>query len=727
MNKKVYYQKKSHSRNAIIVLGIINLIFTTSFFFPLFIILDFGLLYTSLYTYLLILVQIIIVNVLIKEIRLSFYRGIEINIFISHSVENFEEYKIKEISEYLEKKKFIKKVIFCESDAYDAGIRGDIENWVENSIPLCQILLFITTESSISSKNCAHELGLALENNMEFISVVDDRLSLNKLVQMNNINFTFRNRQIDLSGLDLDRKSRIIFSGDFTELTEALDNTIILFKEKIDDILKGLKKKPICDISLLEKQLQITTTEIEKTIRILLKIDKIKGAWTLDKRYFLNEKEVRNRLKRTKKLRKFEKNNNLIEAAGFHNESAEDVKNILEKKKGWIKKVHLFAEYYVGDEDIYNMIYRFFNRRIKIKIFISHPLENFDNFELKNFSKYIKANKAIKKVFYNKFNQDSKRNYEDNVEWSEKKIPLCQTLLFIATKSSIISRQRAYELHIAKENDMQIIPVIDSNIEWEKLDQMNDMNFTFRNRNIDLSGLDLSRKMGVNFRSDYVILTEDLIREVGKFVISLEKVLQKLYEYSNSNIYILERQLNINAAEIEKIIKILVKIKKIKGVWTEDKKNFLTKKEVKHRLGDFKKKNKIKNDNQLIKAAGIHDESFEVVKQFYGDKFVRIKKNLIYIPLVIILYIMFLSTGDLSPENLANYPVPPNYNMNFYIFYPIFIFNFVIFILLVIIINKITTLYSRIILFCSLGVLWLIWLFFALTPILSSDLFMLPQ
>jgi hypothetical protein len=402
-----------------------------------------------------------------------------------------------------------------------------------------------------------------------------------------------------------------------------------VIKEKIDDMLKELKKKRISDITMLEKQLNITTTEIEKTIRILIKINKMKGAWTTDKRYFLTEKEVLHRLKLTKKLRKFENNSKLIEAAGFHNDSIEDVKNILEKKNVWSKLWLLYTEYSPKRE-----LYRYLNRRIKINIFISHPLENFDNYEIKEISKYLKGNKAVKKVIYNKINRKRRGIHEEMEEWSKNKIPLCQTLLFIATKSSMISRQCAYELHIAQEDDIAIIPVVDNKIEWEELDQMNDIKFTFQNRNIDLSGLDLSRKIGVNYRSDYIIVAEELLREIGKFTISLEMVLQKLYESSISNISILEKQLNINVREIEKNIRILMKIKKINGVWTEDKNNFLTKKGVRRQLISTKRQTKFKNDEQVIKAAGFHEDSFEVVKKFQKSKAKMIRNSLLYILII---------------------------------------------------------------------------------------------
>jgi len=630
MEKKGSFQKEFHSRRAIIVTGIILFISYFFIFFIFFFIFEFKLveaLYEAFFYLATPIALIYTINKVIKSIRLSFYGRKGINLFISHSIENFTNFKIKEISEYLKKNKFIKKVIYCESDAYDAGIRGDIEDWMDNTVPLCQILLFIATESSISSKSCAHELQLALESNIDIISVVDDKLSLERLVQMNDISFTFRNRQIDLSGLDLDRKSRINFSNDITELTEALNKAIIVIKEKIDDMLKELKKKRISDITMLEKQLNITTTEIEKTIRILIKINKMKGAWTTDKRYFLTEKEVLHRLKLTKKLRKFENNSKLIEAAGFHNDSIEDVKNILEKKNVWSK---LFVREYSSKEKLY----RYLNRRIKINIFISHPLENFDNYEIKEISKYLKGNKAVKKVIYNKINRKRRGIHEEMEEWSKNKIPLCQTFLFIATKNSMISRQCAYELHIAQEDDIAIIPVVDNKIEWEELDQMNDMKFVFRNRNIDLSGLDLSRKIGVNYRSDYIIVAEELLREIGKFTISLEMVLQKLYESSISNISILEKQLNINVREIEKIIRILMKIKKINGAWTEDKNNFLTKKGVRRQLISTKRQTKFKNDEQVIKAAGFHEDSFEVVKKFQKSKAKMIRNSLLYILII---------------------------------------------------------------------------------------------
>ena len=89
-----------------------------------------------------------------------------INIFISHTVNEFALYRIKELAEYLEHQSEINQVYFCEED-----LKGNIDAWMEETVPKSQLLLFIGTKQSKLSKDCWEERRLALKNDIPIIPI----------------------------------------------------------------------------------------------------------------------------------------------------------------------------------------------------------------------------------------------------------------------------------------------------------------------------------------------------------------------------------------------------------------------------------------------------------------------------------------------------------------------------------------------------------------------------
>jgi len=86
-----------------------------------------------------------------------------INIFISHTVNEFATYKIKELADYLKQQPEINQIYFCEED-----LKGNIDTWMEETVPKSQLLLFIGTQQSIyNSRDCSNELFLARKHNIE--------------------------------------------------------------------------------------------------------------------------------------------------------------------------------------------------------------------------------------------------------------------------------------------------------------------------------------------------------------------------------------------------------------------------------------------------------------------------------------------------------------------------------------------------------------------------------
>jgi hypothetical protein len=112
------------------------------------------------------------------EIGKMLKRGLRV--FISHSVEDFSKYRIEEMVKYLESKKDIGRVYFCEVD-----LTGNIDKWMNKTIPRCQLLIFFTTENSMNSNDCIHELNLARTNKLQIIPILGVGLKWEDLKDLN--------------------------------------------------------------------------------------------------------------------------------------------------------------------------------------------------------------------------------------------------------------------------------------------------------------------------------------------------------------------------------------------------------------------------------------------------------------------------------------------------------------------------------------------------------------
>jgi len=162
-----------------------------------------------------------------------------INIFISHAVVNFEKFRINDTAKFLEQQKEVYQAYFCEED-----LKGNIDSFMEETIPQCQLLLFMATQKSIfDSIDCSHELELARKNNIQIIPIKGREVDWN-----------------DLAKVGLNRELGLEFDADnFDHYCTDLYQYIYKFKRKIDLIDKeqGKIDKSILDTeSLFEEFLK---------------------------------------------------------------------------------------------------------------------------------------------------------------------------------------------------------------------------------------------------------------------------------------------------------------------------------------------------------------------------------------------------------------------------------------------------------------------------------------
>ena len=94
-------------------------------------------------------------------------------IFISHTVAEFEKYKIKELASFLGQQKEVYETFFCERDMV-----GDIKRSMQKNIIQSQILVFIATHKSVfESEDCKFELEEARRNGVEVIPIKGEDIS----------------------------------------------------------------------------------------------------------------------------------------------------------------------------------------------------------------------------------------------------------------------------------------------------------------------------------------------------------------------------------------------------------------------------------------------------------------------------------------------------------------------------------------------------------------------
>jgi hypothetical protein len=239
-----------------------------------------------------------------------------INMFISHKSDDFKKYRIAEIAKFLEKKKEIGNAYYYEED-----LVGNIDDWMKESVPLSEILLFIATEKSLMSKDCLNEINLAKENLIDIIPIKGLDISWE-----------------DLNKIGLDRMRGIPFSDeqredDFDEFCLELHNYSKKFKEEMDQVQSRLNKSKISSIDMLSVDLNMDPERITKISKVLLKKNKISGAWTIDLKSFLPKNEILNRIELVKKQQRFEDINEIIAGAGIHEDYFDDVKKLLDIKE----------------------------------------------------------------------------------------------------------------------------------------------------------------------------------------------------------------------------------------------------------------------------------------------------------------------------------------------------------------------------------------------------------
>jgi len=119
----------------------------------------------------------LIVSGLFMGLGRTFKRGVRI--FITHAIEDYNRYRIGDIAQFLERQEGIKEVYYCEDDS-----TGNIDAWMQKTVPRCQLLVFVSTEKSLDSDDCATELSIAQDTGLTVIPILGVGLSWEDLKKL---------------------------------------------------------------------------------------------------------------------------------------------------------------------------------------------------------------------------------------------------------------------------------------------------------------------------------------------------------------------------------------------------------------------------------------------------------------------------------------------------------------------------------------------------------------
>ena len=134
----------------------------------------------DIYSFIVLLTSLIGIVIAGRFIELGRNVRRGIRVFITHAVDDYSGYRINDIAQFLEHQKGIRYVYYCEAD-----LTGNIDAWMAKTVPRCQVLLFVSTEKSLNSVDCATELRHARESGLNIIPILGIGLSWDDLKALN--------------------------------------------------------------------------------------------------------------------------------------------------------------------------------------------------------------------------------------------------------------------------------------------------------------------------------------------------------------------------------------------------------------------------------------------------------------------------------------------------------------------------------------------------------------
>ncbi|MFX1257706.1 MAG: leucine-rich repeat domain-containing protein, partial [Promethearchaeota archaeon] len=201
---------------------------------------------------------------------LDFFRQkATINVFISYPIDESKFYRIKDFVDYLEKQKDIIRP-YC----YNEELKGSIDEWMEETVPKCQLMFFIGTQKSIFSTECTLEILLARQNNIPIIPIKGVDINWEDLANIGfkrGIGFEFEIKNFDklckklYSYIYKFKREIDLTDKEHARYKKCILETICLIEEKLkSNIYKSVFEDKFAEIEALNQELKSGKIEFDK-------------------------------------------------------------------------------------------------------------------------------------------------------------------------------------------------------------------------------------------------------------------------------------------------------------------------------------------------------------------------------------------------------------------------------------------------------------------------------
>jgi GR25 family glycosyltransferase involved in LPS biosynthesis len=249
-----------------------------------------------------------------------------LKVFISYAEEDYDRFKIEELADSILKTKKVELAFYYKKD-----MKGDIVSWMEKTVALCQIFLFIASDSSLNSKGCAYELYNAKSHDVSIIPILGTNIEFEQLKSFNNKEYSFGKMHFQLENLDLHKRFGVKAPQDATGSIDVEQLKLVINKEfefDLDKVRVEFKKSAITNVITVERNIEVNRNDIYLAVRYLVQLGYLEGAWDSDKTQFIVKKEVLHRLNLIKDIRKYDNIEQMILEARFHKDSSEYIQSI---------------------------------------------------------------------------------------------------------------------------------------------------------------------------------------------------------------------------------------------------------------------------------------------------------------------------------------------------------------------------------------------------------------
>lgn len=176
-----------------------------------------------------------------------------VNVFFSYAMADYEsrKYPIAELSDNIQSREEVSHSYHCMQDMKKDG---NIDKFMNITIPQCQVLVFVASKNSLHSKDCQHELSLAKTHTIKIIPILGDDLTW---------------EDPDLKQAGLNRELGLTFENyDLTKLGDEIYNYLSEYK-RMHDLFAKKEAELKVEVSNIKHTLTnfLVSPEFEKVLK----------------------------------------------------------------------------------------------------------------------------------------------------------------------------------------------------------------------------------------------------------------------------------------------------------------------------------------------------------------------------------------------------------------------------------------------------------------------------